>query len=113
MLHLLKIDCFPFGFLLYIFRSYNFIPLNSVICSYSPKYVKDYIEGAQPLLSVGEYLDVCNYNGSTLDYNQGMLKILIHEINEYFLVAKYVNTLPFQYFFCIVHLAHLFFTFCR
>ncbi|AES70761.2 serine transhydroxymethyltransferase [Medicago truncatula] len=37
---------------------------------YSPKYVKEYIEGAKPLLSVGEYLDVCNYNGSTLDYNQ-------------------------------------------
>ncbi|CAJ2675821.1 unnamed protein product [Trifolium pratense] len=37
---------------------------------YSPKYVKEYIEGAKPLFSVGEYWDTCNYKGSSLDYNQ-------------------------------------------
>ncbi|EPS66762.1 alpha-amylase, partial [Genlisea aurea] len=37
---------------------------------YSPKYVKEYIEGAKPIFSVGEYWDSCNYNGSQLEYNQ-------------------------------------------
>uniref|UniRef100_A0A2N9FLH0 Alpha-amylase n=1 Tax=Fagus sylvatica TaxID=28930 RepID=A0A2N9FLH0_FAGSY len=37
---------------------------------YSAKYVKEYIEGAKPLFSVGEYWDSCNYNGHGLDYNQ-------------------------------------------
>jgi len=98
----------------FIYSGVIVLYLNSVICSYSPKYVKEYIEGAKPLLSVGEYWDTCNYNGSTLDYNQGiLLKILIHQINEYFLVTKYVNALAFQYFFFILHSAHLFFTLCR
>ena len=39
--------------------------------SYSAKYVKEYIEGAKPIFSVGEYWDSCNYNGYGLDYNQG------------------------------------------
>ncbi|RZB58775.1 putative alpha-amylase 2 [Glycine soja] len=37
---------------------------------FSPKYVKEYIEGAKPLFCVGEYWHSCNYKGSTLDYNQ-------------------------------------------
>ncbi|KAG5250267.1 alpha-amylase [Salix suchowensis] len=37
---------------------------------YSPKYVKEYIEGAKPVFSVGEYWDSCNYNGHFLEYNQ-------------------------------------------
>ncbi|KAI5392691.1 probable alpha-amylase 2 [Lathyrus oleraceus] len=37
---------------------------------FSPKYVKEYIEGAKPVFSVGEYWDTCNYVGSSLDYNQ-------------------------------------------
>ncbi|KAJ7005718.1 hypothetical protein NC653_005131 [Populus alba x Populus x berolinensis] len=37
---------------------------------YSPKYVKEYIEGAKPIFSVGEYWDSCNYNGHFLEYNQ-------------------------------------------
>ncbi|KAK3038895.1 hypothetical protein RJ639_028617 [Escallonia herrerae] len=37
---------------------------------YSPKYVKEYIESAKPIFSVGEYWDSCNYNGHGLDYNQ-------------------------------------------
>ncbi|CAI9116997.1 OLC1v1018307C4 [Oldenlandia corymbosa var. corymbosa] len=37
---------------------------------YAPKYVKEYIEGARPIFSVGEYWDSCKYNGSYLDYNQ-------------------------------------------
>lgn len=37
---------------------------------YSAKYVKEYIEGAKPLFSVGEYWDSCKYNGHVLDYNQ-------------------------------------------
>lgn len=37
---------------------------------YSSKYVKEYIEGAKPIFSVGEYWDTCNYRGSYLDYNQ-------------------------------------------
>lgn len=40
---------------------------------FSPKYVKEYIEGAKPLFCVGEYWDSCNYKGSTLDYNQGTI----------------------------------------
>ncbi|XP_039003264.1 probable alpha-amylase 2 [Hibiscus syriacus] len=30
---------------------------------YSAKYVKEYIEEAKPIFSVGEYWDSCNYNG--------------------------------------------------
>ncbi|KAL8150070.1 putative alpha-amylase 2 [Apium graveolens] len=37
---------------------------------YSAQYVKEYIEGAKPVLSVGEYWDSCNYHGHRLDYNQ-------------------------------------------
>lgn len=39
--------------------------------SYSAKYVKEYIEGAKPVLSVGEYWDSCKYHGHRLDYDQG------------------------------------------
>lgn len=38
---------------------------------YSAKYVKEYIEGAKPIFSVGEYWDSCNYHGTGLDHNQG------------------------------------------
>ncbi|PPD88961.1 hypothetical protein GOBAR_DD14097 [Gossypium barbadense] len=41
---------------------------------YSAKYVKEYIEGAKPIFSVGEYWDSCNYNGHGLDYNQAIDK---------------------------------------
>lgn len=41
--------------------------------SYSAKYVKEYIEGARPIFSVGEYWDPCNYNNNGLDYNQGII----------------------------------------
>ncbi|KHN48526.1 Alpha-amylase type A isozyme [Glycine soja] len=41
---------------------------------FSPKYVKEYIEGAKPLFCVGEYWHSCNYKGSTLDYNQEAVK---------------------------------------
>ncbi|XP_060199892.1 probable alpha-amylase 2 isoform X2 [Lycium barbarum] len=37
---------------------------------YASKYVKEYIEGAKPIFSVGEYWDTCNYKGRYLDYNQ-------------------------------------------
>ncbi|KAK4348960.1 hypothetical protein RND71_031715 [Anisodus tanguticus] len=37
---------------------------------YASKYVKEYIEEAKPMFSVGEYWDTCNYKGSYLDYNQ-------------------------------------------
>ncbi|GAA0152790.1 hypothetical protein Leryth_010649 [Lithospermum erythrorhizon] len=37
---------------------------------YSSKYMKEYIEAAKPVFSVGEYWDSCNYRGSYLDYNQ-------------------------------------------
>ncbi|CAH9087024.1 unnamed protein product [Cuscuta europaea] len=37
---------------------------------YAPKYVKEYIDGAKPIFSVGEYWDTCNYRGTYLDYNQ-------------------------------------------
>lgn len=40
--------------------------------SYSAKYVKEYIERAKPIFSVGEYWDSCNYNGTYLEYNQGI-----------------------------------------
>lgn len=40
--------------------------------SYSAEYVREYIEGAKPIFSVGEYWDSCNYNGDYLDYNQGI-----------------------------------------
>lgn len=32
--------------------------------------MKEYIEGAKPLFSVGEFWSSCNYNGQQLDYNQ-------------------------------------------
>ncbi|PRQ20328.1 putative glycosidase [Rosa chinensis] len=43
--------------------------------SFAPeaKYVKEYIEGAKPIFSVGKYWDSCNYNGHGLDYNQGII----------------------------------------
>ncbi|PRQ24289.1 putative glycosidase [Rosa chinensis] len=49
--------------------------INSFLCpgSYAAKYVKEYIEGAKPIFSVGEYWDSCNYNGHGLDYNQGII----------------------------------------
>lgn len=38
---------------------------------YSATYVKEYIEGAKPIFSVGEYWDSCSYSGYFyLDYNQ-------------------------------------------
>ncbi|XP_050365043.1 probable alpha-amylase 2 [Argentina anserina] len=37
---------------------------------YAAKYVKEYIEVAKPIFSVGEFWDSCNYNGDGLDYNQ-------------------------------------------
>uniref|UniRef100_A0A7N0U341 Alpha-amylase n=1 Tax=Kalanchoe fedtschenkoi TaxID=63787 RepID=A0A7N0U341_KALFE len=37
---------------------------------YAAKYVKEYIEEARPVFSVGEYWDSCNYNGSYLEHNQ-------------------------------------------
>ncbi|THF95992.1 hypothetical protein TEA_009395 [Camellia sinensis var. sinensis] len=37
---------------------------------YSANYVKEYIEGAKPVFSVGEYWDSCNYNGQRLEFNQ-------------------------------------------
>ncbi|KAG5542843.1 hypothetical protein RHGRI_015812 [Rhododendron griersonianum] len=37
---------------------------------YSAQYVKEYIEGAKPLFSVGEWWDSCNYTGHHLEYNQ-------------------------------------------
>lgn len=37
---------------------------------YAPKYVKEYIEGARPVFSVGEYWDSCNYHNGRLAYNQ-------------------------------------------
>ncbi|KAG2390493.1 alpha-amylase 2 [Vigna angularis] len=42
---------------------------------FSAKYVKEYIEGANPLFSIGEYCDDCNYQHSYLDYNQESLAI--------------------------------------
>ncbi|KAL8257896.1 hypothetical protein R6Q59_029937 [Mikania micrantha] len=41
-----------------------------VACSYSAKYVKEYVEGAKPIFCVGEYWDSCNYKGTYLEYNQ-------------------------------------------
>ncbi|XP_047325748.1 probable alpha-amylase 2 [Impatiens glandulifera] len=37
---------------------------------YSAGYVKEYIESARPIFSVGEYWDSCNYNHQQLHYNQ-------------------------------------------
>ncbi|XP_078163645.1 alpha-amylase-like 2 isoform X1 [Carex rostrata] len=39
---------------------------------YSPKYVKEYIEGSKPMFSVGEYWDNCEYSPTdcSLNYNQ-------------------------------------------
>ncbi|XP_042494791.1 probable alpha-amylase 2 isoform X2 [Macadamia integrifolia] len=39
---------------------------------YAAKYVKEYIEGARPIFSVGEYWDSCSYSAPSyrLDYNQ-------------------------------------------
>lgn len=62
--------CFVFNWLyLYI----NIYVSTMLQFSYSAKYVKEYIEGAKPIFSVGEYWDSCNYNGHALDYNQGIL----------------------------------------
>lgn len=42
--------------------------------SYSPKFVKEYVEQSKPIFSVGEFWDSCNYPAPThrLDYNQGI-----------------------------------------
>lgn len=53
------------------FLSWNLYCYIMFCFSYLAKYVKEYIEGAKPLFSVGEYWDSCNYNGYGLDYNQG------------------------------------------
>ncbi|KAL6506648.1 putative alpha-amylase 2 [Orobanche hederae] len=37
---------------------------------YSPKYVKEYIDGSKPVFAVGEFWDSCNYKGGYLEYNQ-------------------------------------------
>ncbi|XP_058098409.1 probable alpha-amylase 2 isoform X2 [Magnolia sinica] len=38
---------------------------------YAAKFVKEYVEEAKPIFSVGEYWDTCNYTaGPRLDYNQ-------------------------------------------
>ncbi|XP_050943744.1 probable alpha-amylase 2 isoform X2 [Cucumis melo] len=39
---------------------------------FSAKFVKEYIEAAKPMFSIGEYWDSCNYNGHDLDYNQAL-----------------------------------------
>lgn len=41
------------------------------LVSYAAKYVKEYIEGAKPVFSIGEFWDSCNYHNSRLAYNQG------------------------------------------
>ncbi|PRQ45874.1 putative glycosidase [Rosa chinensis] len=64
----------------HIFHRIGFIYLQlTLFCvseysiSYAAKYVKEYIEGAKPIFSAGEYWDSCNYNGHGLDYNQGII----------------------------------------
>lgn len=56
-------------FLLRILRTCLF----EINCRYSPKYVKEYIEGSKPMFSVGEYWDNCEYSPTdcSLNYNQG------------------------------------------
>lgn len=44
---------------------------------YSAKYVKEYIEGSKPAFCVGEYWDSCSYNGTYLNYNQGISPFLL------------------------------------
>lgn len=39
---------------------------------YDPKFVKEYVMEAKPMFAVGEYWDSCSYNGSQLEYNQGI-----------------------------------------
>lgn len=43
------------------------------MCRYAPRFVREFIDAAQPYLSIGEYWDSCRYSGSdwSLDYNQG------------------------------------------
>lgn len=45
-----------------------------LIFSYAPKFVKEYVEEAKPIFSVGEYWDTCNYcpPDYRLDSNQGI-----------------------------------------
>lgn len=88
---------FSFGFILYVFMSYKFYTFQFCHCRFSPKYVKEYIEGAKPVFSVGEYWDTCNYMGSSLDYNQGIV------LKYIFSVIKYINTLVL----CILHFQYL------
>jgi len=50
---------------------------------YSSKYVKEYIEEAKPIFSVGEYWESCNYSGTHLEYNQDShRKRIINWIDE-------------------------------
>ncbi|KAG6542753.1 hypothetical protein Mapa_015828 [Marchantia paleacea] len=37
---------------------------------YSASFVKEYIDASNPIFSVGEFWDTCNYHGSSLDYDQ-------------------------------------------
>ncbi|KAL2645486.1 hypothetical protein R1flu_013073 [Riccia fluitans] len=37
---------------------------------YSPSFVKEYIEASDPVFSVGEFWDTCNYHLTYLDYDQ-------------------------------------------
>lgn len=40
--------------------------------------MKEYIERAKPIFSVGEYWDSCNYSGYFyLDYNQGIMSLML------------------------------------
>ena len=42
--------------------------------------MKEYIEAAKPMFSIGEYWDSCNYNGHDLDYNQG--NMMMHYVDK-------------------------------
>lgn len=66
--------------------------------SYSSKYVKEYIEGAKPIFSIGEYWDTCNYRGTYLDYNQGTVFSTKVFLSLYFCVtfSVYLNFFPFK-----------------
>lgn len=67
--------------------------------SYSPKFVKEYVEQSKPIFSVGEFWDSCNYPAPThrLDYNQGIFLY-------YFLLKKTLKRsccITFLYSLCI------------
>lgn len=72
----------------------------SFLSSYSPKFVKEYIEGAKPIFSVGEYWDSCNYRGSYLEYNQGIdFRILEHNVISFKknkITSSYINLLMYE-----------------